>query len=129
MTDQSTKFLDELITSIGEEAAIKLLEEAAKFRNVRSAYLQGDPDGVKALLNEIAGWEASDENNIFCRQLVPLLRELFVFIPAERAAAIHRPTDQKRATEFVTAVEVLRKLLNGAMGGELVSQTASHLIN
>lgn len=127
MTTEAQTFIDELIAEIGEIGAIKLLEEAAKFRGIRTAYLRGDADGTKALLNEIAGWEHSDDQSVFCRLFVPAMRELFVFLPAARAAAIHRATDAKRAEEFIAAVDLLRKLLSGAIAEELTPR--SGLIN
>lgn len=119
MKAESQTFLDELIAEMGQDDAIKLLEEAAKFRRIRTAYLRGDADGTKALLNEIAGWEDDKNENVFCRLLVPCMRELFVFLPAERVARIHRATDHKRAAEFTAAVDLLRKLLAGSLAEEL----------
>jgi hypothetical protein len=125
MTDESKIFLDELIQELGEERATLVLEEAAQFRSIRQRYLSGAPAGMRALIESIASWEASDEMPIFLHQFVPALRESLLFVPVERFAALIKSSDPSKATAILAAVELLRNVANGSIGKEILAMSPS----
>lgn len=119
MQESSRKFVDELIAAIGEDGAVELLEEAAKFRNVRSRYLKGDVEGLQLLIETVGSWEQSDEMPVFVHKFVPFVREMSVFTPAARIAAAPG-VDEKHAAEINAAVALLRSLMSGKLGQQLL---------